>query len=81
MRPGGKLLLLEHGRGTWDFVNNILDANAEKHLAKWGCEWNRDIGRLVEQAGLEIESVSRWHFGTTYVMICRPKKAEGSAVK
>ena len=24
------------------------------------------------QAGLEVESISRWHFGTTYIIVARP---------
>lgn len=31
VKPGGRLLLLEHGRGTWDWVNGILNAGEEKH--------------------------------------------------
>jgi len=26
------------------------------------------------QAGLEIEYISRWHFGTTYYIIAKPNK-------
>lgn len=75
LKPGGKLLLLEHGRSSWSFINKILDENAEKHLQKWGCEWNRPIDKLVLESGLVIESISRWHFGTTYVI--HASKASG----
>jgi len=68
LKPGGQLLLLEHGRSTWDFINNILDSSAETHFEKWGCRWNRDIEGLVKEAGLEITSMERWHFGTTFVI-------------
>ena len=27
-KPGGRILLLQHGKGTWDFVNGILDSGA-----------------------------------------------------
>ena len=27
------------------------------------------------QAGLEVEHMSRWHFGTTYVIVARPGRA------
>jgi len=73
LRPGGKLLLLEHGKGSWDFINRILDDNADKHFAKWGCQWNRDILALVESAGLEVISLNRWHFSTTYVIVAKPR--------
>lgn len=31
----------------------------DDHFLKWGCYWNRDIAKLVRQAGLEVESESR----------------------
>ena len=73
-KPGGRLLLLEHGRGSWNFVNGILDGGEEAHCKKWGCKWNRPIAELVAQAGLDVESLTRWHFGTTYVITARPKQ-------
>ena len=72
VRPGGRLLLLEHGRSSsWDWINKILDSNADAHLKKWGCQWTRDITGAVKEAGLVIDSMSRWHFGTTYVITAR----------
>jgi methyltransferase OMS1 len=47
-------------------------APAAQHFLKWGCWWNRDIERMVRQAGLQIDSMSRWHFGTTYMLVARP---------
>lgn len=75
LRPGGRLLLLEHGRSSWGFVNGILDSHAAQHYGKWGCQWNREIEALVQQAGLEIETLRRWHFGTTYLIVARPAPA------
>ena len=61
----GKIYLLEHGRSEWDWVSNILDKHADPHAKRWGCYWNRDILAIVREAGLEIESVARYHLGTT----------------
>ena len=74
VKAGGKILLLEHGRGTWQFINKILDSSALEHRKKWGCAWNRDIEALVKEAQLEVESISRWHFGTTYVIVAKKKR-------
>ena len=71
---GGKLLLLEHGKARYDWLNSILDRDADKHRRRWACTWNRDIEAIVKAAGLTIESMQRWHFGTTYVIVARPPK-------
>ena len=51
LRPGGKLVLLQHGRSDWEWWNSSLDENAEQHKHKWGCWWNRDILVRVHCAG------------------------------
>lgn len=76
-KPSGKILLLEHGRShSWDFVTKHLDRYAERHAADWGCVWNRDLDAILTESGLEIEVLWRWHFGTTYYVVCRPKKGD-----
>jgi methyltransferase OMS1 len=73
LAPGGRLILIEHGRtNTWAWLDAQLDAGAAAHAAKWGCEWNRDILQAVAEAGLVVERVSRWHFGSTTVVYARP---------
>eukprot|EP00890_Picochlorum_soloecismus_P006603 jgi/Picsp_1/768/NSC_04257-R1_protein integral to the mitochondrial membrane len=73
-KPGGKILLLEHGIGSWEFINVMLNKQASDHCTKWGCEWNRDVLKLVQSVpGIEVESIKRWHFGTTYVIHARKK--------
>lgn len=78
-KPDGKILLLEHGRGYFDFMNNALDDDAHAHAAKWGCWWNRPIGELVDESTLEVESTSRWHFGTTWMITANPNKDPSTA--
>lgn len=76
----GKILLLEHGQGTWSWVNSILDGLAPRHAAEFGCWWNRDIGKIVEESGLEVVNIKRKHFGTTWWVELRlPKEAPGEA--
>ncbi|KAK9237666.1 S-adenosyl-L-methionine-dependent methyltransferase [Lipomyces kononenkoae] len=69
LKPGGKIVLLEHGRGTWDFVNRILDKSAASRAEVFGCRWNLDIGEIVRKSGLVIDKESRSHFGTTWTII------------
>lgn len=76
LKPGGRIILLEHGRGEYDFINEILDKRAHKHSDKWGCRWNLDIGELVDASGLEITEEKRAHLGTTWMLVCkRPEDA------
>ena len=73
-KDDGKILLLEHGRTKkYEGLSRYLDANAERHAKNWGCVWNRDIDDILTQAGLEVESLTTWHFGTTYYAVCKPK--------
>lgn len=65
-KPGGQILLLEHGKSSWGWLSNILDRNTPGHVHKHGCYWNRDIEGLVNQAGLRVVEKRRQHAGTTY---------------
>ncbi|CAH0474145.1 unnamed protein product [Peronospora belbahrii] len=71
-KDGGRILLLEHGRSSYTWLSGILDKFADLHAQKWGCHWNRDILMLVKEAGLEVETVYRFHFGTTYYIVAKP---------
>ncbi|KAJ3121435.1 Methyltransferase-like protein 7B [Nowakowskiella sp. JEL0407] len=59
-----------------ELCNEILDKSAKDHAEKWGCWWNRDILSIVEQAGMEVEKVERFHFGTTYLIVGKPKNGQ-----
>ncbi|SCU79679.1 LADA_0B02454g1_1 [Lachancea dasiensis] len=73
LKPGGRIVLLEHGRGTYDFVNKILDDRAEKRLETWGCRWNLDLGEILDDSGLEIVEENRTHLGTTWCIVAKRK--------
>ncbi|KAH8695370.1 methyltransferase domain-containing protein [Talaromyces proteolyticus] len=77
----GRILLLEHGRSRYDWVNNILDNLAPAHAHRHGCWWNRDIGQIVEQSGLEVVEIKRYHLGTTWRVILRPKPGPRSGLE
>ncbi|OJD40000.1 ubiquinone menaquinone biosynthesis-related protein [Diplodia corticola] len=68
LKKDGKILLLEHGKASHDWLNSFLDKAAAGHADKHGCWWNKDIGAIVESSGLEVVQISRpwYHFGTTW---------------
>ena len=68
----GKLLLLEHGRSNYAWINWILDKAATKHADKHGCWFNRDVAMVLEESGLVIEKVERSQFGTLWYVEARP---------
>ena len=77
VRPDtGRIVLLEHGRGDYEWMNRRVDKAAPAHFAKYGCWWNRDIEQLVRDAaaavpGLEVVSLERplwFQFGTTLLI-------------
>jgi len=90
--PDSRILLLEHGRSSYDWLNNIMDNSAARHAEIHGCWFNRDIGEMVtaaaEQSGLEVVEMQRKHAGTTWVFELKPsvkkvvvdgtKEAEGA---
>lgn len=76
VRPGGRIVLLEHGRGYFESMNDRMDRQAATRAEEWGCRWNLDIGNIVEKSGLEIEDQTRYHFGTIYFYVLKvPKSA------
>lgn len=77
-KPDGQILLLEHGRSHYDWLNRYLDASAPGHADRFGCWWNKDIGKIVEESGLEVVRIKRYNFGTTWWVEARPGNGEGS---
>ncbi|RDW86416.1 class I SAM-dependent methyltransferase [Aspergillus mulundensis] len=70
----GRILLLEHGRSHYDWLNRVLDNLAPSHADRHGCWWNRDIGQIIRDSGLEVVEEERYHFGTTWRFVLRPKQ-------
>ncbi|KAF9198063.1 Methyltransferase-like protein 7B [Haplosporangium sp. Z 27] len=69
LRPGGKLLLLEHGNSHWGFMQDMQAKQLDKHVHKYGCYWNREIEQLVEEAGLKMVEKERSQLGTVYYIV------------
>lgn len=73
-KPDGTILLLEHGRGTYQRVNWFLDKWAPRHANSWGCWWNRDIRRYLRLSGITTVTREERHFGTTVYITAKPFK-------
>lgn len=77
VRADGQVLLLEHGKSPWfPLVNWWLDYRAPRHLAVWGCAFNRDILEAVEQSDFEIKEKHTKHLGTTQMFVLAPSKTK-----
>ena len=69
---GGKIMLLEHGRGYYDWLNRYLDRGAKGHATRYGCWWNKDVEQIVKESGLKVQRMRRSNFGTTWEIVLRP---------
>ncbi|GJJ78045.1 methyltransferase OMS1, mitochondrial [Entomortierella parvispora] len=69
LKPGGQLLLLEHGNSNWKAMQDMQASKLDRHVHKYGCYWNREIEDLVVEAGLKIKEKERSQLGTVYYMV------------
>ena len=77
----GKILLLEHGRSYYNWINWILDKSAARHADRHGCWYNRDVGAIVSGSGLRVEKVERKQLGTLwYIEAKSPVELGGKEV-
>ncbi|HRC42896.1 MAG TPA: class I SAM-dependent methyltransferase [Nitrospira sp.] len=61
LKPDGRFLFLEHGRGDDPLIAWWQDRlNPLQHLLACGCNLNRRIDRLVLEAGLRLEQLDRY---------------------
>lgn len=73
-KSDGKILLLEHGKSSWEWLTEYLNNRAASRAHVWGCWWNRDIRALVERSGMQVVQESRHHLGTNYLVVAKPKR-------
>lgn len=62
-----RIFLLEHGRSYFGLVNWLLDRYASSQALEHGCWWNRDVGKVVRDSGMEVVSLRRKNLGTTWI--------------
>lgn len=73
-RPGGKILLLEHGLGRSKLLQGLQKAVDPVTMGTIGCHQNRDISKLVGESELEIMNLERHVFGAVYLVNAAPQK-------
>ena len=71
VKPGGEVLLLEHGRSSQQLIGKVMDWRAPGHYEMAGCRWTQDPPALVAAAGLEIVEQRSATFGVFTAMVCR----------
>lgn len=73
-RPGGKVLLLEHGRSSQPHIARFQDRHAEGFAKPLGCHWNREPLELVRYAGLSPVTTRRTFLGVVHTVEATPPK-------
>uniref|UniRef100_A0A7S0IVY5 Methyltransferase type 11 domain-containing protein n=1 Tax=Calcidiscus leptoporus TaxID=127549 RepID=A0A7S0IVY5_9EUKA len=76
-RPGGQVLLLEHGASWLPPLRWWQRHRLNRHVQRYGCYWDRDIMSLVKGSGLKVIEVKQYHLGTTHVIHCAPQVLDG----
>lgn len=63
VRPGGQILLLEHGRSSVGWIARRQDRHIDRVYARSACRNNRDVGAELAEAGLDPVSHVVTHLG------------------
>jgi ubiquinone/menaquinone biosynthesis C-methylase UbiE len=63
VKPGGRILLLEHGRSGVGWIARRQDRQIDQVYAKGGCRNNRDVGAELAEAGLVPDNHVKTHLG------------------
>lgn len=79
-KPGGLILLLEHGESDWEWMQGLLSRQVGGHVKKFGCYNHRNIRSLIDEAGLIVTSEKRKHWGTIYFYVCEPGKVSSESL-
>lgn len=70
-KPGGQILLFEHGRSRWGWFAWIQDRTAQGHYNNAGCRWNQDPQALVREAELRVVEAERHLAGVFHTLVVK----------
>jgi ubiquinone/menaquinone biosynthesis C-methylase UbiE len=73
-KPDGQILLIEHGRSTWEWLGRYQDKTVHQQIEQGGCRWNQEPQDLVIKAGLRILKADRALLGILHTMTISPAK-------
>ncbi len=71
----GQILLIEHGRSSWNWLGKYQDRHLRDQIEQGGCRWNQEPQELVKEAGLHILHADRAFLGILHTMTISPAKA------
>lgn len=77
--PQGRILLMEHGLarpGVVQWLQHRFDGLQYRHI---GCHADRDITRIVQEAGLDIMKEERKLWGMIYLIEAKPDQSLGAS--
>lgn len=73
-KPKGRILLIEHGRSSWNWLGKYQDRHLHDQIEQGGCRWNQEPQELVKEAGFQILRAERAFLGVLHTMIVSPAK-------
>lgn len=75
LKPGGRILLVEHGRSEHGWIARYQDRTEEKLAGRVGCHWNREPLEIVRAAGLDVVDHDRKFLGVFHMIEAAPRAA------
>jgi len=63
VKPGGRILLVEHGRSSVGWIARRQDRKVDRHFERAACRNNRNVGSELAEAGLAITAQVSSHLG------------------
>jgi ubiquinone/menaquinone biosynthesis C-methylase UbiE len=71
-RPGGSILLMEHGLSRYAFVRWVQQKWESHHFRRTGCHLDMDIKAIVESSQPRIQRIERKMGGIIYLVWASP---------